>query len=582
MSGKDNSLTFLQTLFKRESRKSTSTSTKDKEKQSVILEESTRLSIKSISENISKMTFTLTNIYKKLMGNDIRNVNILDDKSKKDDKDQNKAKDEDKLSNKKKKEIDKSQKKVAEASKNKEGKGFGAVIKELSKVARSISKTYNKLATNAINLASKSLTSSSIRIDKEFRSMQLGMGLSNQGAMSLKGSMDKLGIEKSDLAYLTQGQRDALNDLNGMFNKLYDRVDMKAISKFGNDIYMMQAKASMVVEAFKTNVTNVLASLDPVINTVSGILENTFDVVNDMFGVVQTLFNSPVFQSLITTISEVINQLFNSLAPLLMSVVSMLQPLLEIVITVITPVLQFLGNIISVISQLLGFIMSLIGSLLQAILPIIEFVMTVLGNIFDFIITFLEPILSAVTQILGFIVSTVVELFTYLQPIFDLIGEVLSIFMNDTLDMLMSSLKLILSVIGPVLNFLKPFLKPIYDMIKVSYWILAMMFNALIAIRNAVVWWDKKDYLDPTMEDVNVDIETNTSMEISAKSGVAKTYAGSNNISSVSNASKITEINATYNQTVNGTASQYAGELARQNYESNQVLASLVESALGS
>ena len=610
MSGLESSLKFLNTVFKQQSQKSTSQSTDKKEKVIADLDSVTQNNIQSIADNLTKLNATLSNIYKGLMEASVigtpkteKKVSLGENADKGIKlKAENKPKEEpyrkSRLSKKKQKKISGAQGKVGE--KLSEGAIGGLLGKLISKasiittVLSTISKILNaskKIAQDTMDLSSKYITSSSILIDKDLRSMQLGMGLSNKDAMSLSGAMDKIGIDKSDLAYLTQGQRDALNDIAGMYSRLYGSVDMDAISKLGNDLLMLQTKATMITEAIKTHIINILTALDPLIETVTSVLGQVFDLVNSIFG-------SGEFKTILQTLTGLIQQIFDVVRPLVTN-------LLSAVMNIVTGLMP----IINVIAQILGLVANFWINVFKPILTVVANAFTVVGNILGKILHFLEPVFNMVADFIaqllpimnfiGDLVTTILsvymnvleifmEVFTsILKPIFDLLSQFTAIFMDtfiDLINMLMSFLspilEIITTVVGPIMKFLKPVFTVIAKVVGVIYYVIASVMNALIAIRNAIVWWDQKDYLDPKMKDIDIDLEISNAMEVSAKSGIASTYAGANNTSSISNKTTNVQINASYDQTISGNASQYASELNAQNYESTQVLAELVQGAL--
>ena len=597
MSG--NNYSFLNTLFRKESQKSTSKSTSDKDKVvTANLDNKSYMQLKQMTDYLMKLNNTVENMYKGFMGyssSKTKKEKPVEPKTAKEDKS---SKGTSTPSKQKQKKVDKSQKKVNKKLETKNrGEGIAKALNSLFKIGKDISKNILKnlevskairdLSKDSMDLAGKSITSSSVLIDKNLRSMQLGMGLSNQDAIGLSKSMKMLDIDKGDLAYLTEGQRDALNEMTGMFDKLYNSVDLTSISKLGNDIFMLQNKYAVLLEAIETHIMDAMTVLDPLIEYASEILDQLFDMVNEVFNspefktlvsnvglMVQDMLTviKPIIEEVLSYVKEIlpqiiatVNNLLVDLMPVVMDILSLIQPILEVVMNVVKPLLNiittFLTDIIASVVDFINFLtpvitelVSSIGEFIVALMPVVNMIMTLVSNVVDIILSTLQPIISMIAESVIASLDIITPILQFLEPVFNFISQ--------------------------VLEFLAPVIVAISNVIsKIMSWFMKV-FDFLLAIRNAIVFWDKKnreDYTDDTPE-LKFNVENNTS--VTAKSGIAKTYTPSNNTTSISNKATEIKIDATYNQSISGTASAYAGELAKQNYESNQVLSELVQGAL--
>lgn len=652
MSGFKNPLNFLNTLFRQQSNSTYKTTDKEnKNKSNVVhLDNQTQSQVKIIADNLVKLNDLLNNIYTNIMKKPTTKPDKPEKPDKSDKSEKSKSSSGPTLSKNKQKQIDKAQKDVSGKDRDGNkwktlGEGLLHLTKTAIKIDRKVAEVNRNIAVNLKNilldsqkLAEKSITSSSVLIDKNFRSMQLGMGLSNKDAVGLGQSMQMLNIDKGDLAYLTQGQREALSEMTGMFDKLYEILDLTAISELGNDIFMMSNKVQMITSAISTHVQDILTVLDPIIDLFNDSLTMVFDAINNVFNspefkeIKETLgevakqvydFLKPVIEKVIqyiqpvfSIIANTLNKLLNSIMPILNTIMQIINPLIDIILSVLMPVLNiisnFLGLVVGIIGDLISFLKPLLdnliaslGGLLNALMPALDAIMSVIGLVLDVIMNAFKPLLTQIIQSLTFASDILTTVLNILQPIFNIISkvvtelmpvintignivsEIFSIIMDmfetigkDLLGMISPILEAIVNIISPILEWMKPILKVIGYVMKGIYALYAMMYNVIMAIRNAVVYWDQKEYLDPSMSDDKFNLEIENDMSVNAKPAVASTYAGSNNTSSISNKNTYAEVNATFNQNISGSASSYAQELQKQNYESNEVLSNLVQGAL--
>lgn len=511
-------------------------------------------------------------------------INIDEDKSKKELKNQKK--------------IAKIQKSLEKSKKRKEKIKSG--VKSLG---RQISPEISiKELTDS---ASKILTSNSILVDKNLRAMQVGMGLSNNQAMALSGAMDMLGIQQSDLAYLTSGQREALNTVSSKLENMYNTTDTKAISKLGNSVFMIQTLLGVLKTTLTTKLQEVLTGFQPVLDAIQTLLGEVIDSVVEFFDSdemgqvinmltdLSTVFVSsimpaleellPIVLSLATSIMSTIVPIITKLVPTLTTVLSTVMQVLPQILTAVLPVIEsvfeVINTILPVIMQILTPILNIFTSLLS---PLMQMISTSLTALLQMISPILNAVITIVNPILEFIqdnLTTSLAIFDSLKPIFNVIGNVIQSLYNLGLNFsnnMLSGFLNVIKKIGSILSKLFSFIKP---MLNFCYSIFANIYNAVIAVYNALNGWGQdKDYISTTL-DLDIDSSSETEF-IPDSSKTASTYSGSNNTetanSTISQDKNIT-INATYNQSISGTASEYAVELQKQNYSSNIMLANIVD-----
>lgn len=372
--------------------------------------------------------------------------------------------------------------------------------------------------------ASKFLSSSSILVDKNVRNLQMSMGISNSQANALTNAMDDLNISTSDLAYLTEGQQQALGDLATRYDKLYSAIDTEAITELSNAITTIKNYITIIKTTIITTIQQVLTILTPVLNVVKEALGQVIDILTSVLS------------------SEVINNIIDIFKQLSTYLMSFIGP-------VIQGLLQIAGTIISSIATLINPFITLIRDTFKAYEPIID----LFKSIFSTISVYLSDIITNITN--------------FLLPIVQTITNVL----NDIVEPF-------LNIIAPVINWIKGFL---IDLWNFNVDILQSILNAIIKpilnvlswIYNAISWGDDID-LASDLQDA-----FNSFYKKLDKSDISGTYSAGNNVSTSynSNSSKETIINATYNQNISGTAVNYADALSKANYNSNLQLANVVD-----
>ena len=384
-----------------------------------------------------------------------------------------------------------------------------------------------------VESAGKVISANSIKVDPELRNMQIGMGLNSNQAMALSGAMSTLEISKEDLAYLTQGQRDALGQISDTLENAYATTDMSAISEMGNSLFMIKALITTLQQTIAVKLQELMTSIQPILDAIQVLLTQVIDEVIK-------LFDSPEFQNIITLLSEVIGGLVNELLPIIQSIL----PLLS-------------GFII----QILG----MFGPLIQALIPVLFAIMT---DIVPAIINLVSNIMPIIIVILDFVVQIILPIITNLMPV-----------IANFIQFIGTILQAVMPIITPILEFIGSMLETILPPV---YKIFAMIYNAVVKVYNKLVG-DKK-HLDTISTKIKVDTDSTFKMpkmepvvSVTTPDPVANSYSGYNNVTSTSNTNKLITVDANFNSNISGGAAAYGNELMRVNYDSGEILSSIIE-----
>ena len=438
------------------------------------------------------------------------------------------------------KEKEKSQKKIEkQIEKSQNGnfmvKGLKGAMKEMTNAMKKAMEdvTFKNAMATMTDTSAKIISGSSMKVNKELRDLQIGMGLSSTQAMSLDSSMKKMGIAKEDLAYLTGGQRELLGSLTSTMEKAYESTDMDAIAEMGNSMFEMQVVLGVLKDVLILKLQEVLTVLKPVIDMIIVLLYQVIDSVI-------AIFDSPEVQAIIEMLGMVVGGLVEKLMP--------------------------------IIQTLLGVVVDTIMSLLTMLMPLVMELVPVVMLFVDVIIALLVPLMPIIAMAINLVMQLIqilVPIIIGLLPIVVMMLEMIGVLISMLLPMLMPALMLI----GQVLEFLLPLI----------YIVVASVFNAIIMLYNFFVSEKKeKAYMD-----TSISLDTSTSFSMppidvavdmpSYEDPVAKNYAGANNVDSISNDTTNINVDANFNSNINGEASEYAGAIQEANYSSASLLASIIE-----
>lgn len=438
------------------------------------------------------------------------------------------AKEKEKAQSKVNKNLAKQEKKVQRVEDFK--KGLGSIFSSMNKAIKG---SFTEAFKTMTSTSAKILSSNSMVVDKGLRDLQVGMGLDSSQAMSLSGAMSKMGIDKSDLAYLTEGQRGLLSELTGTMEDAYASTDMSAISEMGNSLFKIQALFGTLTDIVNLKIQEVLTKFQPVLDMVTSLLYQLIDSV-------MYIFDSPEFETIITLIGEVVSSLVSDLMPILQSGLS---SVVDIVMNLLIMLLPLITELMPIVTQVLGTMFDLLPVILPIIATAIDFVMQLLE--------ILVPIIVGLLPIVAIVLQTIGSLFEILMPI------------------IIPAIQMIGKVIESVL--------------PIIYIVLTGVYNAIITLYNWFVKSSKeKDLmssnlsLDFASSFVMPEIESNIEVG-SYTEPIANSYADSNNVDSVVGNNTTVTVDANFNSTVNGEASTYAQEVQKTNYKSSTLLASIIE-----
>ena len=377
---------------------------------------------------------------------------------------------------------------------------------------------------NISSTTSKFLSSSSILVDKNVRNLQMSMGVSNAQANALTNAMDDLNISTSDLAYLTEGQQQALGDLATRYEKLYNSIDTATITELSNSITTIKNYITIIKTTIQTTIQQVLTILTPVLNVVKESLGQVIDIL-------MSVLSSRTISTIVDIFKQISTYLMNVVGP------------------VIKGLLQIAGTFISSIATLISPFLNLISNTLKAYEPVFN----LFKNIFSTISNYLSNIIINITNFLLPVIQTITNILTSIVEPF-------------------------LNIITPVINWLKGFLVDLWNfnidiLQSILNAIIKPILNVLSWIYNAISWGDDIDLAGDLQNAFN------SFYKKLDKNDISGTYSAGNNTSTSynSNSAKETIITATYNQNITGTAVSYADALSKANYNSNLQLANVVD-----
>lgn len=403
--------------------------------------------------------------------------------------------------------------------------------KTLKNIRNSLSGFVGGALKDMTKTSGKIITGSSTFVDKELRDLQVGMGLDTNQAMALQGSMQHMKIDKGDLAFLTKGQRDMLSTLTGTMERAYAGTNMDAIGEMGNSMFMISGLLSTLKDIIFIKLQEVMTVLQPAFDAFEILLGQVINTV-------LAIFESPAFKNLLNLVTQVIGSLVNILMPMLEGALGQIG---DIIINLLIMLLPLVEQLAPILMLFVNIILSLLVPLMPMIAQAIQFIMQLIEILVPIILQFL-PVVVMVLQFIGLLLELIMPI---LMPIIQLIGKV----MERTIPLI--------------------------------YKIIASVYNAIISLYNFFV--KKKDEKPYMSTSITVDSSPSFSMpkmDISVANPndiISNSYAGGNNVDSITNNTKNITVDASFSSNITGDASQYSQELQKTNYSSSTLLASIIE-----
>lgn len=146
-------------------------------------------------------------------------------------------------------------------------------------------KTYEtsvKLLNTMSEASNKFISSSSVFVDSNIKSIMATYGVSSTDAQAIQQAQKALKISTSDMATLTSGQRQAFTELMQVYQEGIDSIDADKLEKYNNNIQryeLIKAEFDIRREAAITKLFAESSGLENLINSFERFLDNILNIL---------------------------------------------------------------------------------------------------------------------------------------------------------------------------------------------------------------------------------------------------------------------------------------------------------------
>lgn len=143
--------------------------------------------------------------------------------------------------------------------------------------------TAQKLLDTSTEFSNKFVTSGSAFVNTNIRNKMLNYGVSSSTAQSISAAEGALGISASDYALLTQGQRDAFDELMGHYQKGIEKINTDKLDAFNESIQEYQLRWAEFNMDIELAFMRIFAESEPIqrlADTVMGFFESLAGILS--------------------------------------------------------------------------------------------------------------------------------------------------------------------------------------------------------------------------------------------------------------------------------------------------------------
>ena len=141
---------------------------------------------------------------------------------------------------------------------------------------------FQKLAEDASEFSNKYVSQNSIFVNTDVRDMMARFGIGNEQAQSMLAASEGLGIDLSDYSRLTQGQREAFDELMRHYQQGLDSIDPDKLDRFNSvvqEYQLAQLKFEMDMQLIWQKMLAESDALPQMLETVSEVLGTITDIL---------------------------------------------------------------------------------------------------------------------------------------------------------------------------------------------------------------------------------------------------------------------------------------------------------------
>lgn len=167
--------------------------------------------------------------------------------------------------------------------------GFGKNVQQASVILAAFItavkvawEAFQKLAEDASEFSNKYVSQNSIFVNTDVRDMMARFGIGNEQAQSMLAASEGLGIDLSDYSRLTQGQREAFDELMRHYQQGLDNIDPDKLDRFNSvvqEYQLTQLKFEMDMQLIWQKMLAESDALPQMLETVSDVLGTITDIL---------------------------------------------------------------------------------------------------------------------------------------------------------------------------------------------------------------------------------------------------------------------------------------------------------------
>lgn len=160
--------------------------------------------------------------------------------------------------------------------------GVATIFIQVIKVAKEVYDKAVEIADKAAELGNTWVSSSSINPDETIRQYMMNFGASATQAKSIDAAFNAMGIQTSDLATLTEGQRDVLQQLIEKYDDALNSLDPDKVDRFTeatNRYQLTVMESRLKIQATMEKFLTQSDAIPKLLENVGDIAENIADIL---------------------------------------------------------------------------------------------------------------------------------------------------------------------------------------------------------------------------------------------------------------------------------------------------------------
>lgn len=252
---------------------------------------------------------------------------------------------------------------------------------------------------------------------------------------------------------------------------VYD--NLLALSDF---LPTLRTEAQQIAESFKTWVQPIKEAFDGI--------KSTWDTATASMKAA----GGDIFDTLATTLQQLITTTVVPLIGTLMQVLGQIAPIFADIVAQIAPVIVIVGQLIAnLVSGLAPVITTIVSSLLPPLVQLITTVVSMVAEFVSGILPSLTPFLQGIIECIGTLVSALLPVITQLlQLIFDILTPIINAILPPLLSLIQSIVSVVTEVLSailpPLMGLLEAILVPLGEIVVELVPFLVNILNRLLPI----------------------------------------------------------------------------------------------------